>query len=59
MNDNRDWEGAMLDRTIPFYNTILKCSDYSPRPVELPDGFSIVSYQYGYENEARAMEARA
>ena len=56
MNDNRDWEGAMLDRTIPFYNTILKCSDYSPRPVELPDGFSIVSYQYRYENEWAKLE---
>jgi hypothetical protein len=33
----------MLDRTIPFYNTIMKCSDYSLRHAELPDGFSIVS----------------
>ncbi len=41
----------MLDRTIPFCNTIMKCSDYSPRHVELPDGFSIVSYQRGYEKE--------
>ena len=39
----------MLDRTIPFFNTIMKCSDYSPARVELPDGFSIVSYQHGYE----------
>ena len=46
----------MLDRTIPFCNTIMKCSDYSPRPVELPDGFSIVSYQYGYENEWAKLE---
>ena len=37
----------MLDRTIPFYNTIMKCSDYSLRHAELPDGFSIVSYQRG------------
>ena len=32
----------MLDRTIPFYNTIMKCSDYRYRDVKLPDGFSIV-----------------
>ena len=46
----------MLDRTIPFYNTNLKCSDYSPRRVELPDGFSIISYQRGYENEWAKLE---
>ena len=39
----------MLDRTIPFYNTIMKCSAYSPRRVELPDGFSVVPYRRGYE----------
>lgn len=46
----------MLDRTIPFCNTIMKCSDYSPRPVELPDGFSIVPYQNGYEKEWAKLE---
>ena len=46
----------MLDRTIPFYNTILKCSDYSPGRAELPDGFTIVSYQRGYENEWAKLE---
>ena len=46
----------MLDRTIPFYNIILKCSDYSPRRVELPDGFSIISYQHGYEKEWAKLE---
>ncbi len=25
----------MLDRTIPFYNTIMKCSDYKHTSVEL------------------------
>ncbi len=28
----------MHDRTIPFYNTIMKCSDYTYSSVELPDG---------------------
>ena len=46
----------MLDRTIPFYNTIMKCSDYSLRHAELPDGFSIVSYQRGYEKEWAKLE---
>ena len=46
----------MLDRTIPFYNTILKCPDCRHRNAELPDGFSIVSYQYGYEKEWAKLE---
>ena len=46
----------MLGRTIPFYNTIMKCSDYSLRHTELPDGFSIVSYQRGYEKEWAKLE---
>lgn len=46
----------MLDRTIPFYNTIMKCSEYSRRNVELPDGFSIVPYRRGYEKEWAKLE---
>ena len=46
----------MLDRTIPFYNTIMKCSDYRHRNVELPNGFSIVSYREGYEKEWAKLE---
>ena len=46
----------MLDRTIPFCNTIMKCSDYESRHVELPDGFSIISYQSGYEKEWAKLE---
>ena len=46
----------MLDRTIPFCNTIMKCSDYKYRDVELPDGFSIVSYQPGFEREWAKLE---
>lgn len=45
----------MLDRTIPFYNTILKCADYRHRDVELPEGF-IVSYRDGYEKEWAKLE---
>ena len=46
----------MLDRTIPFYNTILKCSAYKCRDVELPDDFIIVPYRYGYEKEWAKLE---
>ncbi len=46
----------MPDRTIPFYNTILKCADYRHRDVELPEGFSIVSYRDGYEKEWAKLE---
>ena len=46
----------MLDRTIPFCNTILKCSRYKNIEVELPEGFSIVSYCPGYEKEWARLE---
>ena len=39
----------MLDRTIPFYNTILRCDHYQHREVVLPYGFSIVPYEKGFE----------
>lgn len=46
----------MLDRTIPFYNTILKCSDYRHNEVVLPDGYSIVSYRHRLEKEWARLE---
>lgn len=46
----------MLDRTIPFYNTIMKCSGRRKYDVELPDGFSIVPYRDGYEKEWAKLE---
>lgn len=46
----------MLDRTIPFCNTILKCSNYEKTEVELPEGFSIVTYRPGYEKEWARLE---
>lgn len=39
----------MVDRTIPFYNTILRCDNYQPKDVVLQKGFSIVTYESGYE----------
>ena len=47
---------AVLDRTIPFYNTIMKCADFSHRENILPEGFSIASFQPGYEKEWARLE---
>ena len=46
----------MLDRTIPFYNTILRCVSYRDKNVVLPEGFSIVSYKNGYEKSWAELE---
>ncbi|MBO7253469.1 MAG: GNAT family N-acetyltransferase [Oscillospiraceae bacterium] len=46
----------MLDRTIPFFNTILRCDRYESQPVMLPEGFSIVPYQDGYEKAWAELE---
>lgn len=47
---------ALLDRSIPFYNTILRCDDYQHRDVVLPDGFCIVPYKEGYEKAWAELE---
>lgn len=39
----------MLDRSIPFYNTILRCDYYQHKEGILPKGFSIVAYEKEYE----------
>ena len=46
----------MLDRTIPFNNTILKCDNYQYKDVVLPKGFSIVPYKIGYEKAWAELE---
>ena len=46
----------MLDRTIPFRNTILRCDQYSPQAPVLPEGFSVVPYQPGDERAWAALE---
>lgn len=53
---DKDPEENMLDRTIPFRNTIMKCSEYEYRKEELPDGFSVVPYQPGDEKEWAKLE---
>ena len=46
----------MLDRNIPFYNTILRCDKYATTEFILPDSFSIVPYSNGYEKEWAKLE---
>jgi len=46
----------MLDRTIPFYNTILRCDKYAPQTPPLPEGFSIRAYRPGDEKSWARME---
>jgi len=46
----------MLDRTIPFYNTILRCDKYQMSQIVLPAGYEIVSYQKGLEENWARLE---
>lgn len=39
----------MLDRNIPYYNTILKCSQWEKVPIFLPEGCRIRGFQPGDE----------
>ena len=39
----------MLDRSIPFYNAILKCTHWEPVAVRLRDGYRIRPYRPGDE----------
>ena len=49
----------MLDRTIPFYNTILRCEGYTSQQILLPDAYRIVSYQPGFEQDWARLEYSA
>ncbi|MBP5605015.1 MAG: N-acetyltransferase, partial [Ruminiclostridium sp.] len=46
----------MLDRTIPFYNVILRCDKYAKQQIILPEGYRIVSYQPGFERDWAKLE---
>lgn len=46
----------MLDRTIPFYNTILRCDRYEKQKIVLPVGFEIVGYRAGDEKAWAKLE---
>lgn len=49
----------MYDKTIPFYDLILRCDGYAEQPVRLPRGFSIVPYRPGFEADWARMEREA
>lgn len=46
----------MLDRTIPFYNTILRCDHYSAATPILQDGYAFRMYQSGDEQSWAQLE---
>ena len=46
----------MLDRSIPFYNVILKCENYNNTEVTLPEGYHIRHYQAGDEKAWAKLE---
>ena len=39
----------MIDRSIPYYNLVLKCNEICTMPVSLPDGYSFKMYDEGDE----------
>ena len=39
----------MIDRSIPYYNLILKCTKICTTPVSLPEGYSFKMYDECYE----------
>ncbi|MBD5155152.1 MAG: GNAT family N-acetyltransferase [Oscillibacter sp.] len=46
----------MLNRTIPFYNTILRCDKYHSQQIKLPDSYMIVPYRNGLETDWARLE---
>lgn len=46
----------MLDRTIPFFNVIMRCDEWKPQEITLPDGYAFASYQDGYEDAWAKLE---
>lgn len=46
----------MLDRSIPFYNVILKCEEYRDTQIVLPEGYRLRNYQNGDEKAWAELE---
>lgn len=49
----------MLDKTIPFYNIILRCDRVLPMDIKLPEGYAIRGYQPGDEDMWAALAYEA
>ncbi len=45
-----------MKQNIPFYNIILRCDEYHLQQINLPNGYSIVSYQIGFETDWARLE---
>lgn len=46
----------MIDRTIPYYNIIMRCDRILPMEIKLPEGYTIRTYQPGDEDAWADME---
>lgn len=46
----------MLDRTIPYYDIIMRCDRILPMEIKLPEGYAIRTYQPGDEDAWADME---
>lgn len=46
----------MLDKSIPFYNVILKCDNYRDTEIVLPTGYRLRTYQTGDEKAWAKLE---
>lgn len=46
----------MIDKTIPFFNTILRCDKYKSQQGKLPNGYAIIPYQKGFETDWARLE---
>ena len=46
----------MIDRSIPYYNLILKCNKNSATPISLPEGYSFKMYEVGDEKHWAKLE---
>lgn len=46
----------MIDRSIPYYNLILKCNEICIPPVSLPEGYSFKMYDVGDEKYLAKLE---
>ncbi len=49
----------MIDRTIPFYNIIMRCDRVLPMEIKLPEGYSIRTYRPGDEQAWAAVMCAA
>jgi ribosomal protein S18 acetylase RimI-like enzyme len=45
-----------LDRSIPFYNLILRCDSAREEEIRLPEGYRLQSYRPGFEGDWAEME---